>query len=149
VIRPAAPSPGPLRAARGAVLLAGLAALALLQAGCGRHGDRPGARTPAYAGKSPRAVVVNASRFALGDVTLVGGRGPLAPALDRLAPGDSAGFTLEVRGEDAVFASFVAGGRACVSVDSAYVEGGGGYEVRFLVDSTLTARVAGPVTIRP
>ena len=142
MIRPPTLSPGPLRAARGAALLAGLAVLALLAAGCGRHDDRPAGSTPPYARKSPWAVLVNASRFELGDVVMVGGRGPLAPALDRLAPGDSAGFTLEVRGEDVVFASFVAGGRACISVDSAYVEGGGGYEVRFLVDSTLTARVA-------
>ena len=87
--------------------------------------------------------MVNESRFELGSVVLFGDRGPLAPAVDRLSPGDSAAFTLDVRGEAAVFVSFVADGRAGVSADSACVEDVGGYEVRFVVDSTLTARTAG------
>ena len=118
--------------------------LALLAGGCSRRDAAPASRTQPRAANSPWAILVNGSRSVLGDVVLFGGRGALAPAVDRLAPGDSAEFTLDVRGEDAVFASFVADGRACVSVDSACVEPGGGYEVRFVVDSTLTARVAGP-----
>lgn len=114
----------------------------LLAAACGRRAEDSTSGTPPYARKAPWVVVVNDSRSALGDVLVVGGRGPLAPAVDRLAPGDSAGFALGVRGEDAVFVSFVAEGRACVSADSAYVEDVGGFEVRFTVDSTLTARVA-------
>ena len=91
----------------------------------------------------PGATLVNASGAELTDVTFVGGRGPLAPSLARIAPATRRATRLGVQGEDAVFVSFVADGRACVSVDSAYVERRGGYEVRFVVDSTLTARVAG------
>jgi hypothetical protein len=109
----------------------------LLAAGCGARAARP-----------PRATLVNASGVELTDVTFLGERGPLAPTIARIAPGDSAGDTLGVRGEDAVLVSFVADGGARVSVDSAYVERRGGYGVRFVVDSTLTARVAGVRTGR-
>jgi hypothetical protein len=107
----------------------------LFVAGCG-----------ARAAQRPRATLVNASGAELTDVTFLGGRGALAPSLARLAPGDSAGDTLGVEVGDAVFVSFIAAGRACVSVDSAYVGRREGYEARFVVDSTLTARVTG---IRP
>ncbi len=123
--------------------LCAAAGLLLLAAGCGRPAREPTARAPAYPGPAPRAGVVNESGSALGSVVVFGSHGPLAPAADRLAPGDSATFSLEVKGEDAVFVSFVAEGRAVVSADSAYVEGPGGYAVRFVVDSTLTARAAG------
>jgi len=126
-----APARAPGRAAR----RWGLAAVVLLVAGCGARD----------AGR-PRATLVNASGAELHDVAFIGERGLLAPVIGRLAPADSASDTLGVRGEDAVFVSFVADGRACVSVDSAYVERRGAYELRFVVDSTLTVRVTG---IRP
>ena len=96
----AAPRPARRRAGRGPARRARRAGAARRRLRPAR--ERPAARAPASAGTSPRAVLVNESRSALGDVVMVGGRGPLAPALDGLAPGDSAGFTLEVRGEDAV-----------------------------------------------
>ena len=109
-----------------------LAAALLLAAGCAQHAAAP-----------PRGVIVNRSAVELQDVSFIGSRGLLAPTVDRLAPGDSAADTLGVRSEDAVFVSFLAAGRARVSVDSAWVAGRGDYQVRFVVDSALTARAAG------
>jgi hypothetical protein len=110
----------------------GFVLLVLLGAGCGPR-----------AAQRPRATLVNASGAELTDVTFLGGRGPLAPSIARIAPGDSAGDTLGVEAEDAVLVSFVADGHACVSVDSACVGRRGAYQARFVVDSTLTARSTG------
>ncbi len=124
--------------------LCAAAALVLLVAGCGRPaGEGAPARAPA-APPPAHAVVVNESRATLGSVVLFAGRGPLAPTLERLAPGDSVAFALDLQGAEAVFMSFVAEGKAVVSADSA-VTGPGGRAVRFVVDSTLTARA----TTRP
>ena len=120
----------PARSDRRAAGRGGLVLLVLLAAGCG-----------ARAVPRPRGTLVNASGAELTDVTFLGGRGPLAPSIARIAPGDSAGDTLGVEGEDAVLVSFVADGMARVSADSAFLARRGGYEVRFAVDSTLTARV--------
>ena len=124
------PAPGSVRSRRAFAALAGVVVL-LLAAGCG------GRAVP-----RPRATLVNASGAELTDVTFLGGRGPLAPPIARIAPGDSAGDTLGVQGEDAVLVSFVADGHACVSADSAALDRGGAYAVRFVVDSTLTVRVS-------
>ena len=122
----------PARSARRAVRRWGLVLLVLFAAGCGPR-----------AARRPRAMLVNASGAELTDVTFLGGRGPLAPSIARIAPGDSAGDTLGVEAEDAVLVSFVADGHACVSVDSACVGRHGAYQARFVVDSTLTARSTG------
>lgn len=117
---------------------AALAAFALLVLAAGCAAPAP---------RQPQAVLVNGSDAPLSDISFVGEQGLAAPRVERLAPGDSTRVTLDVGAEDAVFVSFIARGRACVSDDSAYVERGKPYEVRLVVDSTLGVRVAA-VTFR-
>jgi hypothetical protein len=107
-----------------------LAVCALAAAGCARHEPPHGIE----------GVVVNDSDVELRDVTFFGQAGPLAPAIGAIAPHDSGRAPLAIAGEDAVFATFLAGGSLHVSADSAAVRFGGSRAVRVLVSPALDAR---------
>ena len=111
-----------------ATVLAGTAALALL-GGCARK-EPP---------KGLEGVVVNGSDSLLRDITFFGQTGPVAPAIATCAPHDSARLPLPLAAEDAVFATFLAGGGLHVSADSAVATPGATSAVRVLVDSRLEA----------
>jgi hypothetical protein len=111
----------------------GLVVLAALVPACAKRAeDHP-----------PRATLLNASGAELRDVAFIGDRGLIAPVVARVAPGDSIADTLGVMPMDAVFVTYVANGRAHVSDDSASVDRRLTRAVRFVVDSSLRARVTG------